>query len=80
MPSLTAHFRHVGLNKNGAFLRIDTTSQYNASVSSVALRSFCASWRTGSRVGQRYSKCNGSHPACLPLTQRTHVVTNGQFT
>ena len=74
-------FRHVGLNKNGAFLRIDTTSQIQGQRIQRRFTQLLCILAHGDRV-----LVNDTVNAMVvilhvyPLTQRTHVVTNGQFT
>ena len=74
-------FRYVGLNKNGAFLRIDTTCQIQGQRIQRRFTQLLCILAHGDRV-----LVNDTVNAMVvilhvyPLTQRTHVVTNGQFT
>ena len=73
--------RHVGLNEDGAFLRVDTARQIQRQRVQRGLTQLLRVLTNGNRV-----LVNDAVNAVVivlhvyPLTQRTHIVANGQFT
>ncbi|MNI81472.1 hypothetical protein D3C73_1380890 [compost metagenome] len=74
-------FRHVGLNENGAFLRIDTTRQIQRQRIQRSITQLLRVLADGDSM-----LVHDTVDAVViilhvyPLTQRTHIVANGQFT